>query len=338
MKKHGGFGALEHHHSSLYYLPESESKSRFKQMIFDVSAHEFLHVLTPLNLHSTHIADFNYRNPVMSEHLWLYEGVTEYFSLLVQLQNNLITEKHFFKEMRSKIVSSNEFAPFSMTEMSKNVLDKEMKDLYETVYTKGAVLAFLLDLEIIRLTDGEKTLKDVLLELSTQYGPKKPFLDKEIINDIIQKTHPNLQFFFDKYIIGKTEPDYDKILEKISWNYKKELEKEIFYFGNLGLKFKDHKYYFFNVTTNAFGVLSGDELVEIDNIAVSDENISALYEEYFSGRETEESITLKIIRNGATMSLTGKPMKGKKTTKNFLYPDAEIIETKLRNTWLGIKN
>ena len=38
------------------------------------------------------------------------------------------------------------------------------------------------------------------------------------------------------------------------------------------------------------------------------------------------------------MSLTGKPMKGKKTTKNFLYPDAEIIETKLRNTWLGIKN
>lgn len=44
-------GALEHSYSSMYVLPEMDSIS-LEQTIKDVAAHEFFHIVTPLNIHS----------------------------------------------------------------------------------------------------------------------------------------------------------------------------------------------------------------------------------------------------------------------------------------------
>jgi predicted metalloprotease with PDZ domain len=38
-----------------------------------------------LSIHSKEIQDFDYNDPKMSEHLWMYEGVTEYFANLFQI-------------------------------------------------------------------------------------------------------------------------------------------------------------------------------------------------------------------------------------------------------------
>jgi predicted metalloprotease with PDZ domain len=50
--------------------------------MMDVVSHEFFHIVTPLSIHSKEIQDFDYNDPKMSEHLWMYEGVTEYFANL----------------------------------------------------------------------------------------------------------------------------------------------------------------------------------------------------------------------------------------------------------------
>jgi hypothetical protein len=36
-------------------------------------SHEFFHILTPLNVHSKEIHDFDFNNPKMSALLWMYE-------------------------------------------------------------------------------------------------------------------------------------------------------------------------------------------------------------------------------------------------------------------------
>ncbi|MEM9897006.1 MAG: peptidase M61, partial [Bacteroidota bacterium] len=81
----GAYGALEHSYSSLYTLPE-QNAANIGQIVRDVAAHEFLHIVTPLNIHSEEIHNFDYINPQLSEHLWLYEGVTEYSAQLVQVK------------------------------------------------------------------------------------------------------------------------------------------------------------------------------------------------------------------------------------------------------------
>jgi predicted metalloprotease with PDZ domain len=68
-------------------------KEELVKSMMDVVSHEFFHIVTPLTIHSKEIQDFDYNDPKMSEHLWMYEGVTEYFANLFQINQGLIDEE-----------------------------------------------------------------------------------------------------------------------------------------------------------------------------------------------------------------------------------------------------
>lgn len=56
----------------------------------------------------------------MSQHLWMYEGGTEYFANLFQIQEGLINKDEFLKRIGEKIMNSknyNDTMPFTV--MSK---------------------------------------------------------------------------------------------------------------------------------------------------------------------------------------------------------------------------
>jgi predicted metalloprotease with PDZ domain len=55
--------------------------------MMDVVSHEFFHIVTPLSIHSKEIHILIIMTK-MSEHLWMYEGVTEYFANLFQIRFN----------------------------------------------------------------------------------------------------------------------------------------------------------------------------------------------------------------------------------------------------------
>ena len=54
-------------------------------------------------MHSNEIHYFDFNTPKMSKHLWMYEGVTEYFANLFQVNQGLITEDAFYRRMDDKI-------------------------------------------------------------------------------------------------------------------------------------------------------------------------------------------------------------------------------------------
>jgi predicted metalloprotease with PDZ domain len=199
-----GFGALEHGNSSTYFLPDFGNDLVLDQ-IKDVCIHEFLHILTPLGLHSECIGQFNYADPVMSQHLWLYEGVTEYFAGLSQVQGGVMTEEAYIQSLlEGKIRSASRYPTEKMafTEMSTNVLEKPWKKQYGQVYQRGAVMAALLDLEIMHLTQGEKTLLDVITTLNARYGATQSFNEATFFEVFVAEVHPDLMDFFNRYVRG----------------------------------------------------------------------------------------------------------------------------------------
>ena len=103
-----GFGALEHHKSTVVVFPEQMDKDRLEEAMIDVVSHEFFHTLTPLNVHSKEIQYFDYNHPEMSQHLWMYEGTTEYFANLFQIREGLIDETEFYQRMMDKINNSKQ--------------------------------------------------------------------------------------------------------------------------------------------------------------------------------------------------------------------------------------
>ncbi len=216
-----GFGALEHGNSSVYYLPDFGGTTVLDGMA-DVCIHEFFHILTPLGLHSEEIGNFNYINPKMSQHLWLYEGITEYFAGISQLKGQVITETSYVRSLlRGKIRTADRYPTekMSFTEMSENVLKKPYKKQYAQVYQRGALMGALLDIRIMELTHGEKDLHDVVLALRDTYGPENSFKDDAIIAEFVALVHPDLQQFFDDYVTGRKELPIKSYLEKVGIAY-----------------------------------------------------------------------------------------------------------------------
>jgi predicted metalloprotease with PDZ domain len=328
-----GFGALEHNHCSFYFMPEVKGFEKNKEMFQDVCSHEFLHILTPLNLHSREIENFNFRKPVMSQHLWMYEGVTEYFSHLVLMRDSLISVPDFMKEIRRDINKSGSFDLFSMTEMSRNVVENANQKRYLSVYSRGAVLAMMLDILIIDLSKGTNSLQQVLMTLSGKYGPAKPFNDDELIGEIVKLTYPEVKTYFDRFIIGAAMPDYANYLNRIGYDLIPEFEKQVYFFGNFGLQYNEEtgEYSFAGVDENIIGIHDGDVLVSVNDELPDPDNIEQLWDKYFYDNESDALVKFEIRRSGVKKKLEASPRKGVKHITNYITTLENPTEEMIRN-------
>ncbi|CAN5579397.1 peptidase M61 [soil metagenome] len=336
----GGYGALEHNYSSLYFLPEISFEPRLKSMVLEVASHEFLHILTPLNLHSDEIEHFDFIHPKMSKHLWLYEGVTEYFAQLKQLQNGLVTPAGFFDNMREKINASEKFGTFSLTTMSEHVLDNDYKDKYNSVYSKGALTAMMLDLFIRDKTKGAKDLKTVIQTLAAKYGPGKPFKDDNLFKDILAVSHPEVQTFIDNYIAGDKPLPYNDMFKLIGYEFSDMKKVDTYFNGKLVLKYSDAEqaFVFADVEKrNALSINDDDILLAVNNTTVTDINAEELWERYFKKNSTYPELTVTVKRDGVVKTLSGNLFKGYYESKNYLGPleGADTAQLKLRDDLMG---
>ena len=221
------FGALEHHNSSLF-CTSGVSVDQTSFELIDFVIHEFFHIYTPINLHSKLIHDFDYVNPKLSAHRWLYEGVTEYFSGLIKMKSGLYDLNFFLQEfIRPKIQMNNRFEKsFSFTEFSRNANKEPYRNMYSLSYSKGALLAMFLDFEIMRLTSCQKTLQDVFFKIYEE-NKNTPLEEEEIIPLFVNEVHPDLQLFFDRYIVGSDSLDFEAGFQTVGIQYQKEVQQKV---------------------------------------------------------------------------------------------------------------
>lgn len=296
----GSYGALEHSYSSLYYLPNFGA-AQLANTVVEIAAHEFFHILTPLSIHSEQIHYFDFINPKMSKHLWLYEGVTEYFANHVLLQQGLIPLEEFLDKMRNKVSEANNYSDVPFTEMSLGCLDK-YADEYGNVYEKGALIGWMLDIRLRELSDGKYGLMNLMQDLSKKYGTEKPFEDEKLFDVITEMTYPEIRTFFTDYVEGSKELPYTDYLKTIGINTTGEGKEEIFNFGNIGLAVdpETKEVSVFSLEgANKFGEMfeEGDVLLEINDQKVDAANFLDLITEA-SYKENEEMRILVARKKG----------------------------------------
>jgi predicted metalloprotease with PDZ domain len=211
-----GFGALEHPTATTVVLPEVMPKEELVKSMMDVVSHEFFHIVTPLSIHSKEIQYFDYNNPKMSEHLWMYEGVTEYFANLFQINQGLITEEDFYSRLSDQMERAGAMNDsMSFTTMSANVLKQPYKDQYINVYQKGSLIGMCLDIIIREKSNGERGILDLMQKLSNEYGVSKPFNDNELFAKITALTYPEVGDFLATYVAGTTPIPYATYFAKV---------------------------------------------------------------------------------------------------------------------------
>ena len=212
----GGYGALEHHTSTMVVMPEYWSDKKLDRVLFDMVAHEFFHILTPLNLHSQDVHYFDYNIPTFSKHLWMYEGVIEYFARLFQVDQNLISPESFYNILYNKVNDAKVYNDqMSFTEMSEKIIDTPYSTNYPNVYQKGALIAMCIDILMREESDGKRSLLSLMKELSEKYGQNNPFEDDLLFDEITAMTYPSIGSFLKTHVEGITPIPYKEYFDKV---------------------------------------------------------------------------------------------------------------------------
>jgi predicted metalloprotease with PDZ domain len=341
----GSAGALEHAYSTVFAFPELQP-DMLAGSIRDVTAHEFFHIVTPLTIHSEHIHDYDFINPTMSQHLWLYEGVTEYSAQLVQVKYNLITSNEFLEIMSSKMKSAarfNDTLPF--TEMSLGALDVHAKQ-YGNVYQKGALIGMCLDIIMREKSDGAYGIQELLRDLAEKYGKDKAFEDVALFDEITALTYPEVGQFLKKYVSGSSPIPYKEILAKAGVDFQASVEKKEITLGNPNFSFNPETSRLVIANTlnvNKFGrelgYKEGDEIVSLNGAEVKLETIEAQIEEFKNKTKPGKKIKIVVMRNGKKVKLKAKAeeVTVKDSFLTSLNKTPSATQLKTRNSWMNIK-
>lgn len=344
-----GFGALEHHTSTVVVLPEQMPYEQLEEAMIDVVSHEFFHTVTPLNIHSEEIQYFDFNDPKMSRHLWMYEGTTEYFANLFQVWEGLIDEAQFYKRIYTKIMNSAAYNDsLSFTEMSKNVLLEPYDKEYTNVYEKGALINMSLDILLRTLSKGQYGVRDLMQELSLVYDADTPFKDDELFNEIVKRTYPEVRTFFEKHVIGSSPINYVDYLQFVGLelgevevscgHFLTDMETAI-PFIDVDPSDTDKIFIRSGIPLNTFledlGAQAGDVIEEINGVDINLDSIREIILQSLSWTP-DTDVSMKVRRGDSLFDLIGKA-GSPSYTEMRISAQKTVTATQLdiRKAWLG---
>lgn len=333
------WGAWEHSYSSEYIYAEQPWTPDFAASITSTAAHEFFHIITPLNIHSEIIEQFNFVEPTPSEHLWLYEGVTEWASDLMQLRYGMIDLDEMFSRLQEKLyINARYDSAYSLSKLSLTSYTEEGQKQYGNIYMRGALVAGLLDIRLLELSNGERGLREVVNQLSEKYGADQAFPEDKFFEIFVEMTYPEIADFFDKYVKNANPLPMKEYYAKLGINYtEKIVTKNLVPSLGYGLAVPNGQIVITNPTDSlaTLGAVENDVLFKINGTEVSLQNarmvIGTLSQQPIG---YEYSLTVK--RGEEEVEIASR-IVGKQETKEHIFEideDASEEAVALREKWL----
>ncbi len=316
-----GGGGIEHLNSTVLVMPRfNYSNSRTYQGFLSLVAHEYFHLWNVKRIRPVALGPFDYHQENYTKSLWIAEGITSYYDELALLRAGLVDKGHFLNVLEGYI-NAHENRPGSgistLHEMSLDAWIKEYrpnensKNTGYSYYSKGFVIAALLDAKICQTTKGKKSLDDVFRKLwSDFYGAHKfgiigtGYTDEEFLSVCNEIAGERLNGLFYDWLETTKVPDYTGIFSGFN-DLSVELKTNQPLSFNLQTRNENGKliisYIHRNGTAAALGLNVNDELISFNGYRINDnlEKLSAQLGD-------PSDLDLWISRNGIMVNLKGK--------------------------------
>jgi predicted metalloprotease with PDZ domain len=215
-----GFGGLEHSNSTSLIcsregLQDSyidEPTSNYTKFI-SLCCHEYFHAWWVKKLRPVVFKKPNLNEETYTEQLWIFEGFTSYYDELSLLRVKFFTPEAYlnlFAKTVTKVYSGSGRLKQSIAESSFDAWtkyyqqDENAPNAIVSYYGKGALLAFVLDVEIRKTTADMTTLDDVL-RYAYAHHSETGLKDEDIPNIVSKLTQHSFDDFFAKYLYGVDE-------------------------------------------------------------------------------------------------------------------------------------
>lgn len=219
----GGGGGLEHDNCCLMMASRwaCGNESSFQSWL-SLASHEFFHTWNVRRLRPKQLVEYDYESENYTPSLWVAEGVTSYYEDLLLVRAGIMDRDQFVSTLSSQIsrVQNAEGRKVqSLRDASHDAWIKfyrpgeNSRDTTISYYTKGAIVALLLDAEIRSRSDGEKSLDDVMRLLFEKHADGVGYLPSDfraICSDIAGS---EMDEWFQSAVDSTDELDYQTICD-----------------------------------------------------------------------------------------------------------------------------
>lgn len=315
-----GGGGLEHLNSFVVQMVRwNFTDDKLYKKFLGLVSHEFFHLWNVKRIRPAALGPFDYDKENHTKSLWVAEGWTSFYDNLILRRCGLINNKEYFEFVDVEV---NDIMRFegrlnqSLAESSFDTWikfyrkDENFSNSQVSYYTKGALVSMMLNIEIIKSTNAEKSLDDALRMLYDDYKKDnvKGFTDeriKEVCETVCGKT---LDEFWEKYINGVAELPLDSYLEVcglelINENESAECSLDI------ESKTDNGKYIITKVHAGGSAYESGlnakDEIIAVNGIRADQNSVNILLKDHSAGNV----IKVLISRDGLIREMEVKLLK-----------------------------
>lgn len=213
-----GFGAHEHAHSSVYSMGVPRDRKMVRSMDW-VIRHELFHTVVPLSLQSTEIHDLDYLEPRAVSHLWFYEGLTQWATFKMQLNNGTLDSRRYLALVGNMLrLQDTKEDSLSLVTLSRKALNN--RRILPDIYRRGMVFGAVLDIYIVAKTRGRTTLREVVLTMKNRYPPGTAFAADSIFDIIASLSHPSVKEFCTDYLVENRRRSLLKAFADIGIDYE----------------------------------------------------------------------------------------------------------------------
>jgi predicted metalloprotease with PDZ domain len=223
-------GGLEHRNSTTLMASRWATRTRGAYVNWlELASHEFLHAWNVKRLRPVELGPFDYETEVHTRSLWIAEGFTDYYGDLIVHRAGLSSRDEFLNSLSGKIeelqtTPGRLVQPVDLASFDAWIKyyrpDENSSNVSISYYTKGAVMAFLLDARLRKVSNGTKTLDDVMRVAYARYSETKGYTADEFRAVVEQVAGTSFKAFWDAAVTGTQELDYAEALEVFGLRFR----------------------------------------------------------------------------------------------------------------------
>jgi predicted metalloprotease with PDZ domain len=227
-----GYGGLEHRASTSLIASRASLPKPGQTGVDDdyrdflgLCSHEYFHTWNVKRIKPEVYRPYDLQREVYSDLLWAFEGITSYYDDLGLLRSGLIETDSYLELLAQTMTrvkrglgrcrqSAAESSFNAWTKFYKQ--DENAANAIVSYYAKGCLIAACIDLKMRELTDGQKSLDDVMRRLWQDYREQGKGVEPDGIQKLVsQLTGIDLESFLDELIYGTSELPLPELLASV---------------------------------------------------------------------------------------------------------------------------
>ncbi len=222
-------GGLEHRNSTVLSVNRWTYHGAQYKAFLKLVAHEYFHLWNVKRFRPIELGPFNYDTENYTSLLWVMEGFTSYYEKMILLRAGFYSKEEFLDQMFSSLNYVEGSVGSRIQPVSHASFDAWIKayrpnensaNTTMSYYSRGSVIAMMLDAKIIKKSNGKQKLDDFLRKVYSKYYKKmgRGFSESEFKQELIDFIGDEMNEFYEKYIDGTEIPDYNAIFSPVGLN------------------------------------------------------------------------------------------------------------------------